>query len=323
MFVESYGQVAVQGSSFSPRVDAELTRGTSAACGGRLPARSGWLTSPTFGGISWLAHSTLQSGVWVEQPHPLRRADGQRPLHAQPGVRARRLADGRRHARRTTATGRRAPSSTTTTRSTTAATSATAVPPTPTRSMPDQYVLLALQRLELAKPRPPARSSPRSTWCRATRRGSDPAADRLEPGRRRLGLQPPAGRQSGSLGDAAQAYGRSIQYSLSALVLVRPALRPQEPRAGDAGRPPAGQHRQRRGPSHDVPISIISPRPGGAAADLRLGLERPACGRRSAGAGLADERLPRPLPGRVRLAAATRLAPRPPGHSAWNRDDSA
>ena len=26
---------------------------------------SAWLTSPTSGGISWLAHSTLQSGLWV------------------------------------------------------------------------------------------------------------------------------------------------------------------------------------------------------------------------------------------------------------------
>jgi hypothetical protein len=28
--------------------------------------QSAWLTSPTFGGISWLAHSTLQSGLWVD-----------------------------------------------------------------------------------------------------------------------------------------------------------------------------------------------------------------------------------------------------------------
>ena len=38
-------------------------------------------------------------------------------------------------------------------------------------SMPDQYVFAALQRLELAKTAPTARSSRRSTWCRATRRG--------------------------------------------------------------------------------------------------------------------------------------------------------
>ena len=29
-------------------------------------AQSAWLTSPTFGGISWLAHSTVQSGLWVD-----------------------------------------------------------------------------------------------------------------------------------------------------------------------------------------------------------------------------------------------------------------
>ena len=29
-------------------------------------SRSAFLTSPTFGGISWLAHSTLQSGLWVD-----------------------------------------------------------------------------------------------------------------------------------------------------------------------------------------------------------------------------------------------------------------
>ena len=28
--------------------------------------QSAWLTSPTFGGISWLAHSTLESGLWVD-----------------------------------------------------------------------------------------------------------------------------------------------------------------------------------------------------------------------------------------------------------------
>ena len=27
--------------------------------------QSAWLTSPTFGGISWLAHSTLQSALWI------------------------------------------------------------------------------------------------------------------------------------------------------------------------------------------------------------------------------------------------------------------
>jgi hypothetical protein len=65
VFVESYGRVAVQGASFSPGVDAELAADTRALRAAGFSARTGTLVSPTFGGISWLAHSTLQSGVWV------------------------------------------------------------------------------------------------------------------------------------------------------------------------------------------------------------------------------------------------------------------
>jgi phosphatidylglycerophosphate synthase len=64
-FVESYGQVTVQGSSFSPAVDALLDRGTSQLKTAGFSARSAFLTSPTFGGVSWLAHSSLQAGVWA------------------------------------------------------------------------------------------------------------------------------------------------------------------------------------------------------------------------------------------------------------------
>ena len=66
VFVESYGQVAVQDSSFSPEVDAALDEGTRQLQAAGFSARSAFLTSPTFGGISWLAHSTLQSGLWVD-----------------------------------------------------------------------------------------------------------------------------------------------------------------------------------------------------------------------------------------------------------------
>jgi phosphatidylglycerophosphate synthase len=64
-FVESYGEVAVQGSSFSPRIEAALARGTDELRSAGFSARSAFLTAPTFGGLSWLAHSTMQSGVWV------------------------------------------------------------------------------------------------------------------------------------------------------------------------------------------------------------------------------------------------------------------
>ena len=65
VFVESYGRVAVQGSAFSPQVDAELDAGTRRLRAAGFSAESAFLTSPTFGGISWLAHSTLQSGLWI------------------------------------------------------------------------------------------------------------------------------------------------------------------------------------------------------------------------------------------------------------------
>jgi phosphatidylglycerophosphate synthase len=64
-FVESYGQTAVQGSSFAPGVVSVLDRGTKALDAAGFASRSGFLTSPTFGGLSWLAHSTLQSGLWI------------------------------------------------------------------------------------------------------------------------------------------------------------------------------------------------------------------------------------------------------------------
>jgi len=63
--VESYGRVAVQGSSYSPGIDAVLADGTRRLHDSGYAVRSAFLTSPTFGAGSWLAHSTLQSGLWV------------------------------------------------------------------------------------------------------------------------------------------------------------------------------------------------------------------------------------------------------------------
>ena len=68
VFVESYGQMAVQGTSFSPGVDQVVDAGTQQLQADGFSSRSGWLTSSTYGGGSWLAHSTLQSGVWIDTP---------------------------------------------------------------------------------------------------------------------------------------------------------------------------------------------------------------------------------------------------------------
>lgn len=66
VFVESYGRVALEDPGLSPGVLSALDEGTRDLGAAGYDARSGWLTSPTFGALSWLAHSTLQSGLWVD-----------------------------------------------------------------------------------------------------------------------------------------------------------------------------------------------------------------------------------------------------------------
>jgi hypothetical protein len=70
VFVESYGRVAVQESSAAPDVAPAVARQldiqTRALATAGYHARTGFLTSPTFAGLSWHAHSTLQAGVWVD-----------------------------------------------------------------------------------------------------------------------------------------------------------------------------------------------------------------------------------------------------------------
>jgi phosphatidylglycerophosphate synthase len=68
VFVESYGQIAVRGTSFSPGIDDLVTAGTEQLQTAGFSSRSGWLATPNFGGGSWLADATLQSGVWVDSP---------------------------------------------------------------------------------------------------------------------------------------------------------------------------------------------------------------------------------------------------------------
>jgi hypothetical protein len=65
VFVESYGRVAVQDTSFSPGIDRLLERGTQTLRRAGYRTRSAFLTSPTFGAGSWLAHASIQSGLWV------------------------------------------------------------------------------------------------------------------------------------------------------------------------------------------------------------------------------------------------------------------
>jgi hypothetical protein len=69
-FVESYGRDAVEEPQFA-EVGEVLDAGTRRLGEAGYSSRSAFLTSPTAGGGSWLAHATLLSGVWVdnEQRH--------------------------------------------------------------------------------------------------------------------------------------------------------------------------------------------------------------------------------------------------------------
>ncbi|WP_432041364.1 CDP-alcohol phosphatidyltransferase [Streptomyces cadmiisoli] len=64
-FIESYGRSAVEDPRIAPGVTRTLDSGTEALAEAGFGARSGWLTSATYGGSSWLGHSTFLSGLWI------------------------------------------------------------------------------------------------------------------------------------------------------------------------------------------------------------------------------------------------------------------
>ncbi|MGW1747857.1 CDP-alcohol phosphatidyltransferase [Streptomyces sp. NPDC002092] len=64
-FIESYGRSAIEDPVEAPGVDATLDARTKALAKAGFHAKSGWLTSATYGGSSWLGHSTTMSGLWI------------------------------------------------------------------------------------------------------------------------------------------------------------------------------------------------------------------------------------------------------------------
>jgi phosphatidylglycerophosphate synthase len=262
LFVESYGRVAVQGSSISPRIDAVLDKGTAQLQAGGFSSRSAFLTSSTFGGLSWLAHSTLQSGIRIGTQRgydQLVKSDrltlsaafkraGWRAVVDDP-VNKRTWPEGsdfyhydKIYDRRNV--GYRGPGF--------------GLPP-----MPDQYVLSSLHRLELAKrQRPPLFAevdliSSHTPWTRIPRLipwddvGDGSIFDRV-----------PAqeSTKAALFGDskrARAAYGHSIEYTMSTIVsyvqhygddkLVVVLLGDHQPPVVTG-----------EGATHDVPISIIA-----------------------------------------------------------------
>lgn len=65
-FIESYGRDALENPTFAARVGAVLEDGNRRLRKAGFEARSAFLTSPTVGGSSWLAHATLLSGLWID-----------------------------------------------------------------------------------------------------------------------------------------------------------------------------------------------------------------------------------------------------------------
>lgn len=66
IFVEAYGRVAVEGVPYSAPIDAMLRQGTKTLAKDGYSSRSAFVDAPGFGGLSYLAHSTFQSGLWVD-----------------------------------------------------------------------------------------------------------------------------------------------------------------------------------------------------------------------------------------------------------------
>jgi hypothetical protein len=263
VFVESYGRVAVQDSSFSPQIDGVLDRGTAQLRAAGFSSRSAFLTSPTFGGLSWLAHSTMQSGIVVDgqrRYNQLVKADrltltrafkraGWRAVGVMP-ANHRAWPEGHSFYRYDAVydrrnLGYRGPDF--------------GLPP-----MPDQYTFLALRRLELAKrDRAPLFAevdliSSHAPWTKIPR-----LIPWSEVGDGSIFARIPAeeSTQASLFGDAKRAraaYGHSIEYSLRALfsfvqrygdddtVLV--VLGDHQPATLVSGED-AG---------HDVPVSVIA-----------------------------------------------------------------
>lgn len=73
VFVESYGRSAVEDPRYAAAALPALDALDEAAAARGLEVRSGWLTAPMAGGQSWLAHGSVLAGLWIDTQ---RRYDG-------------------------------------------------------------------------------------------------------------------------------------------------------------------------------------------------------------------------------------------------------
>ena len=66
IFAESYGRVLLDNAPFAEPFRTTLTQAEQALSVDGLQVRSAFLSSPTVGGLSWLAHATALSGAWID-----------------------------------------------------------------------------------------------------------------------------------------------------------------------------------------------------------------------------------------------------------------
>ena len=66
VFAESYGRVLLQREPFAESVTAQLIKAQDTLAADGFHMRSAFLTSPTVGGLSWLAHASTLSGAWID-----------------------------------------------------------------------------------------------------------------------------------------------------------------------------------------------------------------------------------------------------------------
>jgi phosphatidylglycerophosphate synthase len=262
VFVESYGRTALN----LPVIESALDAGERRLHNAGFASRSGFLTSPTFGGLSWLAHITLQSGLWVDNQRrydhlitldrlTLTDAFGRAGWRTVAGVPANKedwpVAATYYHYdqvydRRNIGY---------------------AGPPFSYASMPDQYSLAALQRLELEEPnRPPVMAeidlvSSHTPWAPLpllvewSRIGDGSVFDPMPAD----GESPEKVWRDPDLVKAA--YAASIAYSLDAVTSFVQQLHNQELVLVVLGDHQPASIVSGEGASHDVPVSIIAADP--------------------------------------------------------------
>lgn len=66
IFVESYGRSAIEDPRYAPLIDERLAAMARQLEGAGFSMASTWVGSPTVAGLSWLAHGTFLSGLWID-----------------------------------------------------------------------------------------------------------------------------------------------------------------------------------------------------------------------------------------------------------------